>query len=131
MTEASNSQKTVLLVDDDGVILSQYQQMLEIAGYNVLIAINGAVAFDILSEKKGKIDLVLLDLMMPGFSGTEVLLTVKKDPKKYGNPKIVILTNLTNDMTIKESFNLGADGFIVKTEVEMDSLIKEIKKVLG
>ncbi|MBN1373826.1 response regulator [Candidatus Dojkabacteria bacterium] len=121
---------TILIVDDESVILEQYKQMLELADFNVLTAINGNLAFDIMKENKDEIDLVLLDLMMPGISGTEVLSVMRKEPKVYGDPKVLVLTNLASERTIKECFELGADGYVIKTEMDMEGIVKEVKRVL-
>lgn len=121
--------KTVLIVDDEEVILSQYKNMLSATGYNVLTAVNGDLALKLLEKNKGKVDLVLLDLMMPGISGGDVLAEVRNKTDKYDNPKILVLTNLASEETIKECFEMGANGYLIKTEVEMDGLIQEIEKM--
>jgi CheY-like chemotaxis protein len=82
-------------------------------------------------ENVGDIDLVLLDLMMPGVDGLEVLRTVKDNQEKYGVFPIVVLTNMTSENVIKEAFDLDATSYLVKTDLDYNGLIKEIDKFLG
>ncbi len=79
----------------------------------------------------GQIDLVLLDLMMPGVDGLEVLKTVKANEDKYGDMPIVILTNMTSESIIKEAFNMGASSYLVKADLDYEGLMKEFGKFLG
>jgi len=123
--------KTILVVDDEETILSQYRQMLDISGYNVITAINGMIALNELEKNKDKVNLVLLDIMMPGMSGTEVLEKIRNNTRKYDKPKVLVLTNLAGEKMIKEMFDFGADGYLIKTEVDMEGLVKEIEKVMS
>jgi CheY-like chemotaxis protein len=75
--------------------------------------------------------LVLLDLMMPGVDGLEVLRTVKNNEEKYGSFPIVIITNMTSENVIKEAFDLDAVSYLVKTDLDYKGLIKEVDKFLS
>lgn len=120
----------VLFVDDESVFIDQYSDLLKVLGMDVVTALNGRLALEALSREKEKIDLVLLDLMMPGMTGAEVLREIRNDKKKYGNPKVIILSNLASEPMIKEAFGLGADSYLIKTEVTFDELKKDIEEVL-
>ncbi len=65
--------KTILIVDDNHINRKILYRILEIDGYNILEAENGKVAYDILSDEKNKVSLVMLDLSMPVMTGYELL----------------------------------------------------------
>lgn len=118
----------ILIVEDEIALLDLYEEVLKDADFDVKKCCNGRDALSFLS--KGKYDLVLLDLMMPEVDGIEVLKNVRSDPDKYGTPKIVILTNLSSDVTIKESFDSKADGYLMKTELTPNQIVEEVKSFL-
>jgi CheY-like chemotaxis protein len=123
--------KIVLIVEDNRDLLDSYSEALKKGGYNTLKASDGYQALDLMIENVGDIDLVLLDLMMPGVDGLEVLRTVKDNQEKYGVFPIVVLTNMTSENVIKEAFDLDATSYLVKTDLDYNGLIKEIDKFLG
>ena len=123
--------KTVLIVEDEKDLLESYKELVESAGLNVLIASDGYQALDTLSNNFDQIDLVLLDLMMPGVDGLEVLKTIRNNEDKYGKMPIVVLTNMTSESVVKEAFDLGAISYLVKTDLDYDGLVKELSKFFG
>lgn len=127
----AQTKKTVLVVEDDEALLNSYTEALESAGYKALAALDGYKGLDVMSKNIGKIDLVLLDLMMPGVDGLEVLRTVKGNEEKYGEAPVIVLTNMTSENVIKEAFDLGAHSYLVKTDLDYEGLIKEVSKFLG
>jgi CheY-like chemotaxis protein len=127
----ANKDKTVLIIEDNEDLVNSYAESLESVGFNAIKALDGYQGLDIMSKQAGNIDLVLLDLMMPGVDGLEVLRTVKEDADKYGEAPIVVLTNMTSENVIKEAFSLGATSYLVKTDLDYEGLIKEVNKFLG
>jgi DNA-binding response OmpR family regulator len=123
--------KTILIVEDDKQLLDSYKELVETAGYVCLTATDGYHGLDVLSQQIGTVGLLLLDLMMPGVDGLEVLRAVKANSDKYGNVPVVVLTNMTSDAVIKEAFDLGASSYLVKTDIDYEGLIKELNKYLG
>lgn len=123
--------KTILIVEDDKQLLDSYQELVSSAGYTCLTAGDGYQGLDTMAQKIGTIDLVLLDLMMPGVDGLEVLRAVKANPDKYGNIPVIVLTNMTSDAVIKEAFDLGASSYLVKTDIDYEELVRELSKYLG
>ena len=69
--------------------------------------------------------------MMPGVDGLEVLRAVRADSEKYGDMPIIVLTNMTSENVIKESFDLGSSSYLVKTDMDYQGLVKELNKYLG
>jgi DNA-binding response OmpR family regulator len=122
--------KTVLIVEDNEDLLNSYNETLTTEGYDTFKALDGYQALDIMAKNVRDIDLMLLDLMMPGVDGLEVLRTMKDNEEKYGSVPVVILTNMTSENVIKEAFSLGATSYLVKTDLDYDGLVKEIDKFL-
>jgi len=123
--------KTILIVEDEKDLLESYKELVESAGFNSITAKDGYQGLDILASQLGNINLLLLDLMMPGVDGLEVLKAMKTNKEKYGDIPVVILTNMTSDTVIKEAFDLGASSYLVKIDLDYEGLVKEIEKYLG
>lgn len=123
--------KRILIIEDEKDLLDSYKELVETAGYDALAVSDGYQALDSLDKNKGKIDLVLLDLMMPGIDGLEVLRTIRTNTGKYGEMPIIVLTNMTSESIIRETFDLGASSYLVKTDLDYDGLVKELEKYLG
>ncbi len=128
---ALENERVILIIEDEVPLLRSYGELLKSAGYNVLLAENGYKGLEILSSNVGGIDLILLDLMMPGIDGLDVLRTINKDHSKYGDMPIVILTRMKNETIVKETFDLGVSSYLVKTDTDASGLLKEIDKFLG
>ncbi len=123
--------KKILVVEDEAPLLDSYAELVETAGYVAMKALDGYQALDLLANNLDQIDLVLLDLMMPGVDGLEVLKTIKNNEEKYGKMPIVVLTNMTSESVVKEAFNMGATSYLVKTDLDYEGLVKELAKFFG
>lgn len=123
--------KKILVVEDESPLLDSYAELVETAGYVAMKALDGYQALDLLANNLDQIDLVLLDLMMPGVDGLEVLKTIKNNEEKYGKMPIVVLTNMTSESVVKEAFNMGATSYLVKTDLDYEGLVKELAKFFG
>lgn len=123
----SENQKTVIIIEDEPDVLYVYKRVLEDAGYAVLTADNGIVGLKLARE--GNWDVMLLDIMIPGEDGIHILKTLKEDETLHLKP-ILLLTNLDSETIINESFNLGADGYLIKSEITPDKIVTEVKSIL-
>lgn len=101
-------QRKILVVDDERTIRDFLQRTLEGAGYDVITAANGQEALDKISQFD--VSLVLLDIMMPGLDGFEVL---ERMPKHLNIP-IIMLSGIREETTKIDSLTLGADDYITK-----------------
>lgn len=119
----------ILIVEDDQFIREFYQELLQAEGYNIDVAADGEVA----SQKAllGGFDLILLDIMLPKKDGLQVLRDLKAQPPKSPNKAVVVLTNLGQDSIIKQCFDLGAEGFLIKSALNPDQVLTEIKSFLN
>lgn len=105
------SMYNVLAVDDIPLNLLLVQKMLARYNFQIRTAANGQQALDAVAEKKP--DLILLDLMMPGIDGYEVIRRLRESPKT-ADVRIVILSALNSNEDVVKGFNLGANDYIVK-----------------
>jgi len=123
-----SNKKTILIVDDEADLRMMFKDILATVGYDSEEAIDGQDCLEKMEKKK--YDLILLDLMMPRMDGMEALTKIKDDPDKYGKTPVLILTNLTSDLAIKEGFERKADGYLIKTELTPEQVVKEIQKLI-
>lgn len=115
--------KTILLIEDEPAILALYKQVLTDAGFEVVTASDGEVGFDCILDTKW--DVLLLDIMLPKKDGLEIL----KELKEYSDwkkGKVIMLTNLNSEDIIKNAFDYGSDGYLIKSELSPDKLIEEV-----
>jgi DNA-binding response OmpR family regulator len=103
-----NENKSILVVDDEPKILEVVSALLESKGLRVFSADNGQTALDIFKHQN--ITLVILDLMMPGLSGEEVCIEIRKKSRV----PIIMLTAKVEEENIVQGLQLGADDYITK-----------------
>jgi len=83
--------QSILIVDDEFGLAEMLREMLRESGFEVILAINGRLALEILAE--GKVDLVLTDMMMPVMDGAELAAALRKDQKHRDTP-VIMMTSL-------------------------------------
>ena len=124
--EIQQGHETVLLVDDEDMIIDVGEKMLQEMGYKVLLARSGKAAVEVYSKYKDEIDLVILDMIMPDMGGGDAY-----DTLKGINPDIMVL--LSSGYSINgqatEILERGCDGFIQKP-FNMSQLSQAIRKTL-
>ena len=119
-------QETVLLIDDEDMVLEIGRALLETMGYHVVTAKDGEEAIALYENEGSEIDLVLLDVVMPGLGGGEVY-----DRLKTMNPdmKCLLLSGYSIDGEASEIIQRGCDGFIQKP-FKLRDLSKSIREIL-
>jgi len=118
--------KKVLLVDDEVDLLKVVTFRLNKSGYEVISAQKGEEALELI---KGKPDLVLLDICLPGMSGVEVCSIIKGDEGLKKIP-VLLLTASTPGIVIEQAKRCGADDYLIKP-FEAEALLEKVKKFLG
>ena len=113
---------SVLAVDDVPINLILVQKMLARFNFQMSTAANGQAALDAVAAKKP--DLILLDLMMPGIDGFEVLRRIRENPET-ADIRIVILSALNSNEDVVKGYILGADDFIMKPII-MEKLLTTV-----
>jgi len=109
-TAATVAAQKILIIDDDPVITFLLRSYLEKAGYSCLVARDGESAWLVLSPD---VSLVLLDIMMPGQNGPEILRRMRLDPMLADIP-VIFVTGRTDAATRIQCLAMGAVGFVVK-----------------
>jgi signal transduction histidine kinase/CheY-like chemotaxis protein len=102
---------TILVIDDEDIIRELSESILVQCGYNVITVEDGFKGVDIYREKRNSIELVILDMSMPGISGKETFIQIKQiNPEQ----KILMSSGFSKDERIQDLINLGLEDFIQK-----------------
>ncbi len=122
----ANGMETVLLVDDEEIVIGIGKQMLERLGYAVLTARSGQEAVDAYKAESEEIDLVLLDMIMPGMEAGDTY-----DQLKALNPaiKVLLSSGYSLDQRANAILDRGCNGFIQKP-FNMKNLQEKIGEIL-
>ena len=122
-----NGIENVLLVDDEEIVIGVGKQMLERLGYTVVTAKNGREAVDFHSNNPDGVDLVLLDMIMPGMEAGDTY-----DQLKAVNPavKVILSSGYSLDQKATDILNRGCNGFIQKP-FNMKNLQEKIDEVIN
>ncbi len=107
----NNEKRTVLIVDDEEMVLDVEALMLERMGFKTLKANSSEKAYQLYKDKKENIDLVVLDMIMPGDSGAVVY---KKLKRINSGIKVLISSGFWKDLNVREILNDGPNSFIQK-----------------
>lgn len=124
----SDDKKKILLVEDDTALASVYRARLELEGFDVREVHNGEDALSATLDYKP--DLILLDVMMPKISGFDVLDILRNTPDT-ANVRIIMLTALSQPKDKERAEGLGADDYLVKSQVVIGDVIDRINHHLG
>jgi CheY-like chemotaxis protein len=121
---ASGAKKKIVWVEDDKLIGTILGKKLLASGFDLMHAKNGQEALQYLSENVP--DAIVLDLLMPGMSGFDILQKVKMDPRLKNVPSM-ILSNLNKQSDIERAKVLGAQKFLVKAAASLDQIVEEVR----
>ena len=116
----------IFVVDDEEDIRSFISEVLKSHGYRVLLAANGHQAIEMFKKKNRDIDLVILDMVMPGMGGEEAFLKMKAI-----NPRIraLLSTGYSQDRRVSDILSKGVSGFIQKP-YDFNKLLAKIRQIL-
>ena len=121
------NQNKILLVEDEEMIRELYARQLTKAGFFVKAVETGEEGLKALQEDI--FDLLLLDIMLPGINGLQMLREFKlKNPQN--KMVTILLTNLGQESVIKEGFEMGAQAYLIKTSYTPDQIVQEVKNIL-
>ncbi|MBU2645002.1 sigma-54-dependent Fis family transcriptional regulator [bacterium] len=128
----------ILIVDDDATVTEQITALLESFGYEALFLLESEYLFQMLEKRP--VDLILMDINMPGIDGLTLLKQLKADPR-YEDIPVIMLTGESDNTMLRRCFNAGAMDFIgkpfehielqarIKSALEIRNRIREIKTV--
>ncbi len=124
-------QKTILLVEDDQILIRMYTRKFEKEGFKVLTAFDGQAGLDELSKASPKPSIILLDVMLPKLDGFQVLEKVKADAATKDIP-VILLTNLGGAVEDREKGQkLGAADYLVKSDMTPAQIVEKVKGIVG
>lgn len=121
---ASDAPRRILLVEDDDALASVYIARLQAEGFDIKRVANGEEA--LATARVYKPDLVILDVMMPKVSGFDVLDILRNTPET-AKLKVIMLTALSQDSDQERAKELGADDYLVKSQVVISDVIDRIR----
>ena len=120
---------TVLLVDDDRFLLDMYSIKFTKSGHTTRVAGSSYDALKMLRE--GFVpDVVVLDIIMPGMDGLELLGTIRKE-KLIPNTSVIMLTNQSQSSEIDRATKLGVAGYIVKASTIPSEVVHEVVEIVS
>jgi len=115
------------MMEDNIFLRKLYREKLTRAGFDFIEATNGIEGINKVNTESP--DLVILDLILPRKNGFDVLTEMKGDSKTRNIP-VIILSNLGQEIDIKEGLALGAKEYLIKTEVRLLEVVNKVKKWL-
>ena len=119
--------KSVLVIEDDRFIGEMYVRSLRSAGYEVNWQTNGN---DGLIAALSKVfDLILLDIMLPGIKGSDILLELRGTDDKIPHSRVIILTNFDHNDESRAILEKRADGYLIKADVTPRKLLTIINQM--
>ncbi len=120
--------KKILIIEDEAFLSEMYQTKFQSLHYQVSSADNGQDGLSMMH--KDKPDIVLLDIIMPVMDGYTVLREIRKDPQ-LKDTLVVIFSNLGQEEEITKGLQLGADDYLVKSNLTPTELVGKVEKVLA
>ena len=125
--ELHRAKETVFLIDDDDMIVDVGEQILNNSGYDVVSAKSGKEAIEVYKENHSRIDMVILDMILPDMGGGDTY-----DRLKEINPgvKVLLASGYDIDYQGREIMERGCDGFIQKP-FNMSELLEKMREILA
>lgn len=123
---APSGSETILVVDDEKVVLDLAETMLKRFGYGVIRAENGEAALAVMAERAGKVDLVILDLNMPGMGGQNCLEALQA---RFPAVPVLVASGYSPNGSMPDTLASGAAGFIGKP-YQLQKMLKTVRHLL-
>jgi DNA-binding response OmpR family regulator len=119
--------KKILIIEDDSILQKALQEFLSGEGFDIVSALDGEEGVKL--AKNNKLDLILLDIILPKKDGYEVLREIKADEGTKKVP-VVLLTNLGSLNDVEKAIELGATTYLIKADYKLEEVSKKIKEIL-
>ena len=126
-TAETKANPKLLLVEDSIIIRTQMKRILEEAGYELTIAVDGAEGFKKLQS--AQFDLVVSDVEMPNMTGLELTAKIRQQ-SEYQQLPIVLVTTLAKDEDKRRGLEAGANAYLTKGDFDQTLLIKTLRELL-
>ncbi|MEI7765262.1 MAG: response regulator [bacterium] len=121
--------KTIFIVEDDLFLQGLEATKLKKEGFEIQTAASGKDVTKVI-ELKPKIDIILLDLMLPDMDGFEILKMIRKEAS-YLNTPVIVFSNLSEEKDIEKAKSLGINEFMIKSNFNLDELATKVKEMIG
>jgi len=120
--------KKLLLVDDDAFLRDMYAIKFGESNFDVQVAETGHKALSLI-EQAPDFDVILLDMVMPGMTGIELISEIKESFPKM-KAKCIVLSNQGQESDVAQAETVGADGYIIKAEAIPSDVVKQVVKII-
>ncbi len=120
--------KKILIVEDEIPLLKALSERFIREGFSTLEAKNGLEGLSMAQQQHP--DLILLDIIMPGMDGMEMLEKLKLNPESKNIP-VILLTNIGDTSKILTAIEAGAESYLIKANVKLEDVVKVVKEKLG
>lgn len=117
----------IAIIEDDAAIVQMYRMKFEAEGFEVAFAEDGKQGITLIQEFRP--DIILLDLMMPIMTGTELLKKLR-DEEWGKDVKVLVLTNMGESEAPEEMNDLGVEEYIVKSDMTPKQVYEKVKQLL-
>lgn len=121
------SKKTILIIDDDEFLTALYAEKFMRSGYNVEVAKDGDTGIEMIAQLRP--DAVILDILMPGKNGVDVLKAVRTNQQIKGQ-LVIVLSNLDEQQKIAECKHHNVFDYIIKAHVTPDEIVSRVQHML-
>ena len=128
MDKEEKKEKKIVLVEDDSLMSRILAAHLIKEGFNIISVTEGAQAFERIQAEQPSI--VLLDIVLPGIGGFDILAKLKQDESTKSIP-VLILSNLGSKEEIERGIDLGAEDYLVKANSMVEEITGKIQKILN
>ncbi len=123
--QSSQNLPVILVIEDDPILLKMYTEKFTNEGFKVLTAQDGETGLE--AALKNKVDVILLDIMLPRISGTDLLKKLRES-EKGKNILVVVLTNLADPSEKQKAINLGVKDYLVKAMQNPAQVVDRVKE---
>ena len=124
----SSDRKTLLLIEDDPFLVGMYKEKFSIEGFNVIVAEDGLQGLSFAISQK--VDMVILDILIPKLSGIDLLARLRQDEKGKDLP-VIALTNLSGSSDEEKIRSYGVKEYLVKSNYTPGQVVEIIRKNLA
>ena len=123
-----NDQKKILLIEDENILLELLSDKFKDSGFRVSCAQSAEIGIKL--ALRNHPDLILLDIILPGMDGLAMLKKLRHDSWGKDVP-VIILSNLNDQTKVSEAMKIGVSDFLVKSNVKLSDIVKQVKEVLN
>ena len=129
-TRVQQNKPKVLIVDDDPFLLDMYTLKFSEQGFDVTPAASGEEAMNRLKAGGDSFSTVLLDLVMPGTDGFDLLKQIR-DEKLCPSARVIVLSNLGEPSDIEKAKQYAIDGYIIKASATPSEVVEKVRAIVG